>query len=194
MRRPGHAEIALAPGNRRLYGPAVITAHPETVAYIQARNTAGERLTVTQPTNATFLSPLLLFGQTQRLGKAVLPFDTFALPAKNVIVHAMYVAPGSALATTVGNRFHGEAAILFTIDDQADRPLGIAITPDGREVDAGGIRLRATIGTYPALVISSAPYPLALAAGGAVALAGLAGMGWRRRSLPALEPRTPSYS
>ena len=196
LRRPGHAEIELGPGSRKLFGPAVLGVHPQTVAYIEAYTTTGERLTVTQPTNATFLSPLLLFGQTQTIAGKSLPFDAFALPGKNLIVHAVYFAPGSTgVMSNMPSRLKGAAAILFAVDDALDRPLGIAIGADRKDTPVGGgVRLRATFGTYPALTVASAPYPLALAGGGALIAAGLTGIVWRWRSAAAVRVRTPSCS
>ena len=93
------------------------------------------------------------------------------------------------------SRLRGAASILFAVDDAADRPLGIAIGTNRQDVPVtGGLRLRATFGTYPALTIASAPYPLALAAGGALVAAGLAGIGWRSRSAAGVRVRTPSCS
>ena len=45
-------------------GLSVVFAQPRPAAYVVARDASGNRMTVTQPANAAFLSPVILFRQT----------------------------------------------------------------------------------------------------------------------------------
>ncbi len=56
-------------------------------------------------------------------------------------------------------------AILFAVADNSDRTVanGFGIAAPGVEKIVGGLRLTGTLGTYPAIVVASAPYlPLLL--------------------------------
>jgi hypothetical protein len=52
-------------------------------------------------------------------------------------------------------------------------PGGIGFAPSGTTVELGGVRLSAAVGTYPQLVISAAPSPIALWLGGLTFVGGL---------------------
>jgi hypothetical protein len=81
---------------------------------------------------------------------------------------------------------------LFAIDDDRGTlvPGGIGFAQSGRDLRLSGMRLRATVGTYPALEISAVPYPLAVIVGLVVLVGGLifAAFGPIRR-IPALAAR-----
>jgi hypothetical protein len=65
--------------------------------------------------------------------------------------------------------------VLLAVDDDAGRlqPGGIGFVPNGGEATIGGVRFRVSVGTYPALVISAVPDPMALLFGGALLAGGL---------------------
>ncbi len=199
LRRRNASALDIGPGERRYVGATALELVPQVAAYIEARNPRGERLTITQPTNPAFLSPVLLFVQQVPIAGKMLPADTFATPALHRQIKAFYFAKGASGAAPASHGGSGKtAAVLFAVDDDNGRlqPGGIGFAPSGSTVDLGGLRLRPTVGTYPALVVSAVPYPLALWIGGALFIGGL---GFARSLVPikAREPdadrsRTPS--
>jgi hypothetical protein len=174
LRRRSGPPLAIAPGGRRLVGATELELVPRIAAYVEARDARGERLTVTQPTNPSFLSPVLLFPQRVDIAGKSLPADAFATPALRRQIKAFYFSKAdSDVARAHG--MAGFASILFAVDDEGGRPLpgGIGFARGGTAVDLGGVRLLPTIGTYPALAISAVPYPPALALGGLLVLGGI---------------------
>lgn len=174
LRRRGGGEIPLRGNARRVLGESVVYRVPRPAAYVEATDGRGGHLTITQPTNPSFLSPVLLFRDRQRVGPLSVPFDTFATPAQHRVFRALYFTPEDLA------RFRHAAAdvrapsVVLTAADDAGRPLGITLAASGRDVEVGGVRVRLTLGSYPALGIASAPEPWALAAGLLVFLGGLA--------------------
>ena len=64
----------------------------------------------------------------------------------------------------------------------------IAVAASGEEISVGGVRLRGIIGSYPALVIASAPHPWPLALGALLFLAGLVPLrSWKQPARSASE-------
>ena len=175
LRRRGADSIDIPPGERRFVGATVVELVPRAAAYVEARTTAGDHLTMTQPTNPAFLSPVLLFTQQIALAGKVLPADAFAIPALHRQVKAFYFAKGAPGATGAAHgQPAGAASVLFAVDDDDGHlvPGGIGFAPTGESVDLGGLRLRATLGTYPTLAISAVPLTPALLLGCALLVAG----------------------
>lgn len=194
LRRRNASELEIAAGGRQFVGATVVEAVPKPAAYIEARDPGGAHLTITQPTNPSFLSPVLLFPQQVSLVNAMLPADAFATPAVHRQIKAFYFSKAaSAAAKTHG--FAGREALLFAVDDDSGKliPGGIGFAASGQGVDLGGVRLRPTLGTYPALVISAVPYPPALWLGAALFLGGL-GYGFVGGSLGRFPRKRPSFS
>ncbi len=100
------------------------------------------------------------FRDRQRIGALDVPFDTFAAPARHR-VRARAVLHHRAIWRRFdhgGARFDASRpALILTVADDRGRPIGITLAPSGRDVAFAGLRMRATIGTYPALAIASAP-------------------------------------
>jgi hypothetical protein len=142
---------------------SVVVAEARPAAYVVARNARGERLTVTQPDNPSFLSPVLMFRRTQTIRDRTVPYDTFAVPGSHRIVHAL-VFTAADLASLRGST-SGEGGIVLSVSDDRGAQLGLAIAPQGREVAAGDLRLTLTLGSYPQLIVAAAPQPLALIGG-----------------------------
>jgi hypothetical protein len=178
LRRRSAREITVAPGARRVLGESLVYLEPRPAAYVDAFDERGTHLTITQPANASFLSPVLLFRERQRIGAFDVPFDTFATPARHRIVRALYFTPqqlaqfphASAAAVAAKNA----PALILTAADDAGKPLGITLAASGETVTLGGIRVRATIGAYPALAVASAPATWALIGGIVLFVAGIA--------------------
>ena len=174
LRRRDHSVIELPTGARRILGTLTMETTPHVAAYVEARDPAGRHLTVTQPTSSAFLSPVLLFASTVKIMDRDLPADAFAVPALHRQVKVFYVKRGSAVA----GQLHGLGqtdAVLFAVDDDTGRPVpgGIGFAPSGTTVELGGVRLSAAVGTYPQLVVSAAPSPIALWLGGLTFVGGL---------------------
>jgi hypothetical protein len=173
----------------RQVGAFVFRTIPRSVVSIDARDGAGNRLTITQPDGTSFLSPVLLMTQTQNISGLNLPFDGFSVPAakrnvKAVLFSAQAAAAMRALAPESG------PAVLFAVDDERGQPVahGIGLSAAGRAVNAGGLFLAATVLQYPAIQIVSAPPALPVRLGTLLTLAGIvAATVWRSRS-----PRVPA--
>ncbi|MEA2721279.1 MAG: hypothetical protein QOJ39_3143 [Candidatus Eremiobacteraeota bacterium] len=178
LRRRNAPEIAVAPAARRVLGESLVYLEPRPAAYIDAFDERGTHLTITQPTNASFLSPVLLFRERQRIGALDVPFDTFATPARHRIVRALYFTPQELAQFSHANAaaLAGKTspALVLTAADDAGKPLGITLAASGQTVPIAGIRVRATIGTYPALAVAAAPATWALVAGVVLFIAGIA--------------------
>ncbi|HWT06491.1 MAG TPA: hypothetical protein VN224_12090 [Xanthomonadales bacterium] len=174
VRRNGASEIALAPSGRRIVGESLLYLEPRPAAYVEAYDEHGAHLTVTQPTNASFLSPVLLFRQRQRIGALDVPFDTFAAPALHRVVRALYFTPRDLAQFNRANAGSKEPALIITVADDAGKPLGIKLAATGQDVTIAGVRMRATLGTYPALAVAAAPPTWALVLGVALFVLGLA--------------------
>ncbi len=174
LRRRSGGDIDVPPGKRRFTGTAVVESTPKVAAYVDVFDERGRHLTITQPTGPAFLSPVLQFVQTIEISGRTLPSDTFAAPAVGRTVTAVYISPSSAAAMHA-ERLAGHDVVLFSVRDGAgkDLPGGIGVAASGAEASVGGLLIRVTIGTYPELLVGSAPHPIALVAGGALMLAGL---------------------
>jgi hypothetical protein len=72
----------------------------------------------------------------------------------------------------------GVESLLFAVDDENGRLVrgGIGFARSGTVVELAGIRLKPTLGNYPALAVSAVPYPPALVVGSLLFAGGLA---WR---------------
>lgn len=157
-------------------GNFILRALPRDVAYVEAWDSRGNHLTVTQPTGATFLSPVLLMEHRQTIAGLNLPFDSFNLPAARRVVKAVLFTPAQAAMFSHGLAQPGEAAVLFAVDDENDRllPHGIALSAGGRTVEVGGLHLRAMVTRYPAIEVASAPNLVVTAIGAMLVLGGIA--------------------
>jgi hypothetical protein len=142
---------------------SVVVAQPRPAAYVVARDTRGERLTVTQPSNPSFLSPVLLFRSTQPIRDRTFPLDTFAVPAVHRVVHALYFSPADLAAFR--HTAQGEGGIVLSATDEGGTEQGLTIAPSGQGVPLAGLDLTLTMGTYPILIVAAAPEPFALIGG-----------------------------
>jgi len=161
-------------------------------AYIVVRDDRGNRLTITQPNNPSFLSPVILFRQSQQVHAQTFPLDTFAVPALQRVVHVLYFSPAE-LATFPHDpsaALPNEPGAILSVSDDAGAQHGIVLAMSGREVAIGGLHVTLTLGTYPILQLASAPQPIVVIAGLALFL--LAGI-WAM--FPAAAPHvTPSVT
>ena len=174
IRRRDGSSLEVGPGERRFVGATSLETTAQIAAYVEARDAGGRRLTITQPANSAFLSPVLLFPQRVTVAGRELPADAFATPALHRQIKAFYFSKDAAASTQHG--LGGKEAVLLAVDDDAGRlePGGIGFVTSGADAPIGGVRFHVAIGTYPALVVSAVPFPPALWLGGALVLAGLA--------------------
>ncbi len=187
LRRRDADPVDIGPGVRRYVGATALETVPKLAAYVEAWDGAGAHLTITQPTSAVFLSPVLFFPQTVTIAGKSLASDAFATPAVHRQVKTFYFPKDAAAGSAALHGVTGPA-VLFAIDDDSGRllPGGIGFAQSGRDLRLSGMRLRATVGTYPVLEISAVPYPVAVVVGLVVLLGGLiyAAFGPGRHSEP----------
>ena len=134
LHRRGAAEIVLGPSARRVVGESLVYLEPRPAAYVEAYDEHGAHLTITQPTNASFLSPVLLFRQRQRIGALDVPFDTFATPGRHRVVRALYFTPRDLAQFNPANAGTTRPALVVSVADDAGKPLGITLAADGHDV------------------------------------------------------------
>jgi hypothetical protein len=146
-------------GSRRYIANAVLWQEPRTVVYVEARDPRGNRLTVTQPTGVSFLSPVLLMQATTVVAGMQVAVDSFTVPAANRNVKAVLFTPQQAAQLRTSRPMRGYA-ILFAVSDANDRviPGGIGIARSGESITLARVGLRAAVGDYPAIVIASTPF------------------------------------
>lgn len=171
------APVTLKRGNNaqpigawRYTATALLRSTPRTVLAIEAFDQRGAHLTITQPTGSAFLSPVLLMENTQTIAGLSLPYDTFAVPAAHRIVKAVLFSAAQTASIPALSMIRGPV-VLFDLEDEtgASIPHGIGVAPDGRQVLLGGLRLRASVLSYPAIEVVSIP-DLAVVAAGLLAI------------------------
>lgn len=190
LRRRGAPAIVLSGDARHLLGESLVYLSARPAAYVEATDPGGAHLTVTQPTSAAFLSPVLLFHDRQRIGEVTVPLDTFAVPARGRIFRALYFSANDLRTFRHLDAGAGNPALVLTAADDRGRPLGITLAPSGATVELAGIRVRATLGRYPALAVAAAPEPWLLLAGMLLLTGGLAwaGLGYAMLARCAVSP------
>jgi hypothetical protein len=149
------------------FGLWVAFTQPRPAAYVIVRNNRGERLTVTQPNNPSFLSPVILFRQGQQIHDRTFPLDTFAVPALARVVHVLYFSPAD-LATFPHDpsaSLPAQPATILSVSNDAGAQQGITMAASGRDTAIGGLHVTLTLGTYPVLQLGSAPQPFVVAGG-----------------------------
>jgi hypothetical protein len=173
IRRRDGTSMDVSRGERRFIGTTALELAPAIAAYVEARDAHGGRLTITQPTNSAFLSPVLLFPERVTIAGRSLPADAFATPALHRRIKAFYFSKDAVAAAQHGT--NGKEAVLLAVDDEAGRlePNGIGFVSSGDDATIGGLRFHVAVGTFPGLVISAVPYPVALWVGGLLFLIGL---------------------
>lgn len=155
----GGSPVAIG-AHRRYSGGLIFWQQPRTVLDVEAADLRGNHLTITQPTNASFLSPVLLLQQRTTISGMDVAFDSFSVPAVQRNVKAVLFSEQQAAQLHTDPPIVGEPAILFAVSDNRDRVLrnGIGIAASGVQKTIGGLRLSATVTAFPAIVVASAPY------------------------------------
>jgi hypothetical protein len=165
LRRRGESQLDIGP-QPTLLGLSVIFTRPRPAAYVVARDAHGNRLTVTQPNNPSFLSPVMLFRQSQAIRDKTFPMDTFATPAVQRLTRILYFSAADLTAFRHG--LPGAAdqpGAVLSIADDAGNARGLTIAASGVPVKVAGLDLTITLGSYPVLVIASAPQPAVMVGG-----------------------------
>ena len=185
LRRRNGTAVAVESGGRKLLGESLVYLDAQPAAAVTAFDAHGAHLTVTQPNAASFLSPVLLFREKQRIGEQRVPFDTFATPAQHRVFRVLYFTPEQLRAFRHAAIDAKQPALVVTAADDHGRPLGITLAASGTDVTLAGVRLRVTLGTYPALAIAAAPQPWAIVLGLLLFAAGLMWSASALRTAPA---------
>jgi hypothetical protein len=159
-------------------GNFVLNTTPRSVVYVEARDLAGNRLTITQPTGSAFLSPVLLMEQRQTIAGMDLPYDSFNVPAARRVVKAVLFTAAQSMMFLHGGAVLGQPSVLFAVDDENERPLphAIALSAGGRPIRVGGLVLRGIVASYPAVEVVSAPNLVASVLGALLVFCGLIGL------------------
>lgn len=174
LERAGRPAVAVSERARNV-GTFVLHAVPRQVVYTEARDSSGGTLTITQPSGSSFLSPVLLMQQRQTIAGLDVPFDSFAVPSAHRSVKAVLFSAQEA-ATMRGLQGGAPSpAVLFAVDDESGRPLprAIAVARSGSTVSVGGLRLYASVLSYPAVEIVASPALGAVVAAALLVLGGL---------------------
>jgi len=173
------APVDVVPGHPIFGNVSVEYLVPAPAAFIDAHDAHDNHLTITQPQGSAFLSPILLFPGDQPIHGKTYPIDTFAVPAFARIVRTLYFSTAETKLFPKAN-FSGPV-VLFSMTGGDGGEIGLSIAESQKPVTLGGIRLEATIGTYPRLAVASAPPLAASSIGGAAFLAGLGALSMARR-------------
>lgn len=165
--------LAIGPRGRNV-GTFVLHPQARTVVLVEARDARGGRLTVTQPSGSAFLSPVLLMQQRQTIAGFDVPVDSFAVPAAHRLVRVVLFDAEEA-AMMRGLQGGTGPALLFAVDDESDRPLphGVDAARSGASIAIGGLLLRATVFSYPAIEIVATPSLAVTILAAALVLVGL---------------------
>lgn len=155
----GRASASIG-GGRTYTGGFIFWQRPRTVLDINAGDARGNHLTITQPTNASFLSPVLLLQQHTTIDGMDVSFDSFSVPSASRNVKAVLFSEQQAAQLHTDPPIVGAPAILFAVADSHDQVLkdGIGIVPPGTSKVIGGLTLGAAVASYPAIVVASAPF------------------------------------
>lgn len=192
LQRRGKRDVTIDIGGRRTFlADYILWTQPRTAAYIEAFDSRGAHLTVTQPqaTSAPFLSPVLLFVQTKAFNDpksnapADLRVDSFSLPAVHRSVNAVLFT--KAVVTKMQRLMSDpRPGILFEVSDDRGKPLqgALGLARSGSTIALGGVRLRPVIEDFPTVVIASAPYLPVLIIGLVIFLAGILRSRFRSRT------------
>ncbi|HZV80044.1 MAG TPA: hypothetical protein VFF60_10595 [Candidatus Binatus sp.] len=158
-------------GETRRFGQFVLRVTSGPIALVRATAPDGRPVTVTQPQGTTFVSPYLLFPFVHG-GEQL---DFFAVPPLHRTVNVAYYPS-----------YHDEAKgidiptpfVLVQIAEENGAELFRGATISGRPIRQGGVVLTFTLGTYPDVLVASAPAQLTLAIGLTMIAAGLIGYIW----------------
>ena len=160
----GSSNVVIADA-RRYSGAYVFWQTPREVVSVVAQDRRGNPLTVTQPSNDSFLSPVLLMQQQTTIAGMNVHFDTFSVPAMQRDVRAVLFSSAQAAQLHTAAPLRGPAVLFDVAPSNRAGSEGIGIVPSGGSAEIGGLILGARVLRYPAITIASAPYLPALAIG-----------------------------
>jgi hypothetical protein len=181
LRRRG-ADAVVIGSHPQPLGLSVAFTQPRPAAYVVVHDASGSRLTVTQPNNPAFLSPVMLFRQKQEIHGQTLPLDTFAVPAAHRTIHILYFSAAALAAIQQSGGSQQPGAILSVSNDTGTPQGHIAMVTSGNSATIGDITIGLTLGLYPVLQVASAPQPLVVLGGIVLFAAGLAWSALRARA------------
>jgi hypothetical protein len=163
--RDGKRILSLAPGETVRAGILALTTLTWPIARVRARDAAGRPVTTTQPNGAAFLSPYLTFPTIDNDGREV---DYFNVPPLHRDVGVKYY-PG------LPERGIDVPFLALEIREMNGAKLYDGVAVDGKPVAKAGVVLDFALGTYPLVIMTSAPPLWLFALGTTLVLAGVAG-------------------
>ncbi len=154
LRRAGKRDISLRVEEDAFAGSFILRGHLRTVAQVDVSDVRGNHLTLTQPQNLSFLSPVLLFAQKATVAGKTLPVDSFAVPALHRTVKVILFDAA-------------HPAVLFAVEDERGvlERGAMKIMPSGKLGTVDGLKIRSRLTQYPAVEVASAPHPIVLILG-----------------------------
>lgn len=146
-------------------GAFILWQRLRPVVQVDVFDEGRNHLTITQPSNAAFLSPVLLFARKASVAGKMLPVDSFVLPAKHTVVKAVLL--DAAQLGAMQHRLSNGPAVLFAVQSEAGVLLrnGMKIVTSGTTETIGGLTIRTMVRDYPAVDVASAPHPALLIPG-----------------------------
>jgi len=150
---------------RRYFGAYIFTSMSRDVAILKAATAADAHLTITQPDNSSFLSPVLLFSGQSEIAGRTLPVDSFAVPALRRSIKAVLFSARAIAQMDPEVSRDPRPGVLFAVNDERGRliPGAIRLVRSGARATIGGLTLEVGVASYPAVTIAAAPYwPLLL--------------------------------
>lgn len=161
----GSRRRSLAIGQTLRAHSFVLRCEDWPAAYVEARSPRAQSETVTQPTGAAFVSPVLQFPNVDSDG---LPVDSFSVPAMHREVRAKYY-PG------LPSRGIDIPFVQLQINEENGGVLYNGVAVNNRPVRQAGVVLTFAIGTYPIVWMTGAPDLLGLCVGALMLAAGIIG-------------------
>lgn len=162
IRNPDYGALSFPFGARGGFGlryhvNSITWSKPRAVVRVDAADLRGNHVTVTQPSNASFLSPVLLMTQRTTIAGMNVAYDTFSVPALDANVKAVLFTPAQAAQLHAGSG--SRPAVLFVVADPKGTVArgGIGIVSSGARKRIDGMLLSARVERYPAIVAASAP-------------------------------------
>lgn len=159
--RRGKRSIDVPVRGQAYAGAFILRQRLRPVVQVDVFDERGNHLTVTQPSNPAFLSPVLLFAQKAHVAGKLLPVDSFVLPAKRIAVKAVLLDADQLGAMQQSLSNGRRPAVLFAVQSEGGTLLrnGMKIVVSGSTRTISGLRIRTLVLAYPAVEVASAPHP-----------------------------------
>ena len=131
LRRRGAGPLEIGPRPVPI-GLSVAFTQSRPAAYVVVRNDRGDRLTITQPNSPSFLSPVILFRQSQEIHDRTFPLDTVAVPGAQRVIRILYFSQADLAATRTHPRLPARAPFFRRPTMRADSAASLWRNPEPR--------------------------------------------------------------